>query len=292
MADYISPILGILVVNLIPEIHQKIFTYFIMKKTIVLITGSSALVIGAMFLLSYTAPIKVKTKVAVCRTSPTGYKPFDFPEIPTSTSEAIDVLGPAGETFHFLQTGKSTDGKYLFAKAIVPPNAGPPPHIHHWTDEWFYAPNGGFSLYMGETPYPDLKKIPGENAPKDLLYVMPMRPKELFYGERFFVHGFINTTNKPQVLYLVWTHDTKDVSILPYFINAGHVVKKGDKPAEPGFLERMRFVATAPDYGINQSSDFWQYVKSVKEEKPDHMSNDHREELLGLLKTFSKSSSK
>lgn len=245
--------------------------------------------ITALFLLSYIAPAKVKAEVAVCRTSPEGYKPFDFPEIPSSGDGPI-VVGPAGETFHFVQTGKSTDGKYLFAKAIVPPNAGPPPHIHHWTDEWFYAPNGGFSLYMGETSYPDLKKIPGENAPKDLLYLMPMHPKELFYGERFFIHGFVNTSDKPQVLYLVWTPDTKDVSILPYFVNAGHVIKKDGEKAEMGFLARTRFVSTAPDYGINQSSDFWQYVKSVKEQKPAHMNDDHRAQLLELLKTFSKSS--
>jgi mannose-6-phosphate isomerase-like protein (cupin superfamily) len=260
-----------------------------MKKTILLMTGSSVIVIGAMFLLSNTAPTKVKAKakVAVCTPAPESYKPFDFPDIPSSGDGPL-VLGPAYQIFDFIQTGKSTNGKYLFAKVTVPPNQGPPPHIHHWTDEWFYAPQGGFTMYMGETAYPDLNKIPGENAPKDIVDIVPMRPKELFYGNRFYMHGFINTSGKTQILYIVWTPDTKDVSILPYFVRAGKVLKRNEKPGELTFKENVRFVSLAPEYGFNQSSDFWQYVKSTKEGKPEHMNNDHREQLLGLLKTFSK----
>lgn len=256
-----------------------------MKKTILLMTGAALMITAALFLLSYKKPAKKSGAVATCLTSAQSYIPFDFPEIPSTGDEPI-VLGPAGETFRFLQTGKSSDGKYLFAKLIVPPHVGPPPHIHHWTDEWFYAPDGGFSMFMGETAYPDLKKIPGENAPKDIVDLMPMRPKELFYGARFYIHGFMNTTDKPQELYLVWTPDSKGVSILPYFLNAGTVVKKNDGKTEPDFLSRIRLVSMAPDYGINQSSDFWQYIKSVREQKPAHMEDDHRKELLELLKTF------
>ena len=96
------------------------------------------------------------------------YEMFDFPELSKDANEPV-VLGPAGESFNFVRTGKTTCGKYLFAKLVVPAHVGPPPHVHHWTDEWFYAPNGGFVIFMGKKKYPDLARAPGEGAPKDTL---------------------------------------------------------------------------------------------------------------------------
>ncbi len=210
------------------------------------------------------------------------YVPFDFPEITASAQQPL-VLGPAGETFKFIQTGHESCGKYLFAKLVVPAHVGPPPHVHHWTDEWFYAPEGGFSMFMGKNSHPDITKIPGENAPKDSVYLFPMRPKELFYGPRFYIHGFMNTSNSPKELYLVWTPDTTDVSILNYFLTAGTVVKDINVNQEPDFLSRIRLVTLAPKFGINQSADFWQYIKDVNESKPQHMHDDHRQDLMALI---------
>src|SRR5665213_971687 len=210
------------------------------------------------------------------------YVPFDFPEIAASAQQPL-VLGPAGETFKFVQTGRESCGKYLFAKLIVPAHVGPPPHIHHLTDEWFYAPQGGFSIFMGQHSYSDVTKIPGENAPKDTVNLVPMRPKELFYGPRFCIHGFMNTSNSPKELYLVWTPDTPDVSILNYFLTAGTVVKDVHIKEEPDTLSRIRLVSLAPKFGINQSADFWQYIKGVDESMPQDMSDDHRKELMELI---------
>ncbi|HCE5828603.1 TPA: cupin domain-containing protein [Pseudomonas aeruginosa] len=212
----------------------------------------------------------------------TAYDQFRFPEIAKDAKEPV-VLGPAGETIEFIKTGATTCGRYLFAKVIVPPTVGPPPHVHHWTDEWFYAPNGGFVIFMGTNEYPDLEKPPGDGAPKDTLQIMKMRPKELFYGERYIVHGFENPTEEPQELYIVWTPDTPDVSILPYFLNAG-VARNPDIPDQkPDFMSRIRLVSMAPEYGINQSSSFWQYVDKVVEVEHDHAMPDNRQRLLDLL---------
>lgn len=212
----------------------------------------------------------------------TGYEPFSFPEITKDDDQPV-VLGPAGETIEFIQSGATTCGNYLFAKVIVPPTVGPPPHVHHWTDEWFYAPNGGFVIFMGTNEYPDLQKPPGDGAVKDTLQIMTMRPKELFYGERYIVHGFANPTDTPQELYIVWTPDTPDVSILPYFQKAG-VVRNPDIPDQkPDFMSKIRLVSMAPDYGINQSSSFWQYVDKVVEVEHDHAIADKRERLVDLL---------
>lgn len=210
------------------------------------------------------------------------YTPFDFPELSKTANEPV-VLGPAGETFDFIRTGKQTCGKYLFAKLVVPAHVGPPPHVHHWTDEWFYAPNGGFILYMGQNRYPDLQRAPGEGAPKDTLHIVKMRPKELFYGERYIVHGFSNVTDEPQELYLVWTPDTPDVSILPYFLKAGTIRDPNKPDQRPDFMSSIRLVSMAPNYGINQSASFWQYVEKVVEIDHGHHMPDNREKLLELL---------
>ncbi|WP_281884990.1 hypothetical protein [Paenibacillus sp. YYML68] len=210
------------------------------------------------------------------------YQPFDFPELPNNANEPL-VLGPAGETFQFIQTGKTTCGSYLFAKLVVPPHVGPPPHVHHWIDEWFYAPHGGFSIFVGKNRYFDLEQAPGEGAPKDTLQIAHMRPKELFYVERNIVHGFANVTEEPQEIYLIWTPDTADVSILPYFLNAGTIRDPHNPNQKPDFMSKIRLVNMAQTYGKNQSDSFWQYVDKVEE--IDHIPNmiDHRDKLLELL---------
>ena len=46
-------------------------------------------------------------------------------------------LGP-GDTYTFLATTAETDGAYFVLEGLVPPGAGPPPHIHHDQAETFY----------------------------------------------------------------------------------------------------------------------------------------------------------
>ena len=216
------------------------------------------------------------------------YEKFDFPHI-SSDTPPLTVFDPSGSELNFIRTGKNTCDQYLFAKLIVPPHQGPPPHIHHWTDEWFWAPDGGISLFMGHKEYPDLKKYPGHGAEKDDLQVLEMRPKELFYGKRFIIHGFINHTNQPKELYIVWTPDDKKSSILNYFINAGGVKNK-DHTAPDG-LAKIKFVSTATQYGINQSKDFWEYVNNIEYgHQPSHMENQ-KSRLISLLSNSGKNCS-
>lgn len=211
------------------------------------------------------------------------YTQFEFPVLEKTANEPL-ILGPAGETFEFIQTGEKTCDKFLFAKLTVPPSFGPPPHIHHWTDEWFYAPNGGITIMMGEGNYPDIHKYPGHGADKTVLHMIQMRPKELFYGPRFMVHGFLNHTNKPATLYLVWRPDRPDMSILPYFKRSGTIRDLNNPNPQPSTMAAIRFVSMAPEYGINQSTNFWEYVDKVVEDKAGtHMMDNHQQELLNLI---------
>ncbi len=58
-------------------------------------------------------------------------------------------LGP-GDTYTFLATTAETDGVYFVLEGLVPPDAGPPPHIHHDQVETFYIVEGQLEVMMGD----------------------------------------------------------------------------------------------------------------------------------------------
>jgi len=57
--------------------------------------------------------------------------------------------GP-GDRYTFLITGAQSDGAYFIMEAIVPPEGGPPPHIHHREQESFYVLDGALDINMGD----------------------------------------------------------------------------------------------------------------------------------------------
>lgn len=188
--------------------------------------------------------------------------PFVMPEIKPDPNPPI-IQGPAGEIFTFFRTGASTCGRYLIAKAVIPPGGGPIPHVHHWTDEFFVMPEGGFTLFMGTQTYASVNLEPGRSMPKDHLSLITTKPGDLFYGPRYFIHGLINNTQAPHTMYFVWMPDTPETSILPYFKAVGRTLASADNPPPVDPVSKIRFVTEATRYGINQSSDFFQYISDT-----------------------------
>lgn len=47
-----------------------------------------------------------------------------------------------GDRYTFLATGADTGGAYALIHAVVPPQGGPPPHVHRCEDETFYVLEG------------------------------------------------------------------------------------------------------------------------------------------------------
>ncbi len=204
---------------------------------------------------------------------------FDFPNVTPDPNPQL-TEGPAGDQFTFLKTAATTNGRYTLAEALIPPGAGPIPHIHHREDEWFYFPDGGLQLQMGDNVYPDTnyKNIPdGENLPKEHLHVTNTNPGDLFYGPKNHVHGFYNPGTKPERIVFVWTPG----GIENYFQAVGQPITDPSKPPLITPENKALFVSLAPEYGITQSSTFWQYVDTVDNNFPD-MGN-HADELLTLL---------
>ncbi len=56
-------------------------------------------------------------------------------------------LGP-GDTYTFLATTAETEGAYFVLEGLVPPDAGPPPHIHHDQVETFYIVEGQLEVML------------------------------------------------------------------------------------------------------------------------------------------------
>ena len=59
--------------------------------------------------------------------------------VPAGEGRAIWLVG---DTYTFKATADDTNGAFTLWEAIVPPQAGPPPHIHHWQDEGYYILEG------------------------------------------------------------------------------------------------------------------------------------------------------
>jgi mannose-6-phosphate isomerase-like protein (cupin superfamily) len=205
------------------------------------------------------------------------------------------VLGPAGEHFTFLRTGKDTHGKFTIAKAIIPPGAGPIPHIHMLTDEWFYFPKGGITIFCDpKHSYSSIKSIPNHaGTPGANAEQVTTKDNSLYYGPHYYLHGFYNNTNQDLEVVFVWAakpgeegNPASDIS--DYFFSVGKNVQEFTPGLNPTNAEKVAFVTEAPRWGINQSSFFMQYLTSIGP-APQHSAfrheNDQTRRLEILLKT-------
>jgi quercetin dioxygenase-like cupin family protein len=93
--------------------------------------------------------------------------------------------GP-GDLYTFLVTGEESGGAYFSMLAIVPPQGGPPPHIHLNEDETFYVLEGTPTFRLGDDR---IVAGPGDfvNVPTGVL------------------HNFRNLSNDPIRMILTFT---------------------------------------------------------------------------------------
>ncbi|HSE49916.1 MAG TPA: cupin domain-containing protein [Terriglobales bacterium] len=207
---------------------------------------------------------------------------YKFPDYKKDPKPMV-IQGPAGEIFTFTRVGATTCGKFTIADSVIPPGAGPMPHIHHWTDEWFYFPDGGITIYMSEKTYPDLKQVPGKQLPKGKVHKYRTQPGDLIYGPRYYIHGFNNEAKDNRRLIFVWTPD----KISEYFKEVGQLVTDPKNPPPIADKNKQLFVSQGPKYGINQSASWGEYVDGPGDYtmKP---ADNHAKELEALFATDAK----
>ena len=59
------------------------------------------------------------------------------------------TIAVVGDIYRFLATGEDTNGKYAMWEAIVPPESGPPPHVHSREEEGFFVLEGEITFHVG-----------------------------------------------------------------------------------------------------------------------------------------------
>jgi quercetin dioxygenase-like cupin family protein len=128
-----------------------------------------------------------------------------------------------GDLYSFLVTGEETGGAYALIHATVPPQGGPPPHIHHREDETFYLLEGEITV-----------EVDGRTlaATAGACVKLP----------RGSLHSFRNNSlTTARMLILVNPSGLEN-----YFAEIGH--KSQEESITPAAIQRL--VATAPKYGL------------------------------------------
>ena len=69
-----------------------------------------------------------------------------------ATDTGAILLGP-GDIYTILAAEAETDGAYFVMEGLVPPDGGPPPHIHHNQVETFYIVEGQMEILLGDQVY-------------------------------------------------------------------------------------------------------------------------------------------
>jgi len=78
----------------------------------------------------------------------------------TELQSAIVIPPGGGDPWNVLGTAmkckigsEQTGGAYSIVENTIPPQAGPPPHVHHNEDEIFYILEGEFEIRCGEQTF-------------------------------------------------------------------------------------------------------------------------------------------
>ena len=147
-----------------------------------------------------------------------------------ATDTGPTFMGP-GDIYTFLATGEETDGAYFVMEGMVPPNGGPPPHIHHNQVESFYIVGGQMEILLGEQLY--------EAKAGDFVHVSK--------GVR---HRFINRSQTPTKMVLTFVPSG---DIEQFFREAfEHTTDRcaSPQPLDDAFIQRMLAAAERHDIEI------------------------------------------
>jgi len=148
---------------------------------------------------------------------------------PTSTTGAAGrVFSVVGDRYHFLVTGEESGGAFAMMEFLVPPQHGPPPHVHHREDEVFYVLEGEFTFTVaGQTIH--------------------ATAGQMLYGKRDVPHTFKNTGDKAGRMLVVVTPS----GLEKFFAEIGTpLASPQSAPVEPTPADFQRLLAAAPRYGL------------------------------------------
>lgn len=104
-----------------------------------------------------------------------------FVVVPDAASRFFGPQGRESDITELLMTRDQTGGALGMFRQTIAPNSGPPTHVHHTEDEFFYIVSGEFKIRLGERVI---------NAPAQSVMFVP----------RGTAHTFQNVGAEPGVL--------------------------------------------------------------------------------------------
>ena len=150
------------------------------------------------------------------------------PPLPPSTDSTGRVFSVVGDRYHFLVTGEESGGAFAMMEFLVPPQHGPPPHVHHREDEVFYVLEGEFTFTVAGRM---IRATAGQTL----------------YGKRDVPHTFKNTGDKEGRMMIV----VAPAGLEKFFAEIGtSLASPQAAPIEPTPADIQRLLAAAPRYGL------------------------------------------
>ena len=140
----------------------------------------------------------------------------------------LRTVSIVGDRYRFLITGEQTGGAYAMFDFHVPPHHGPPPHVHHREDEFFYVLEGEFEFSVAG-------KVHRLGAGQTIL------------GKRDIPHSFkcVSDTAGRMICTVC------PAGLENFFDEVGTLLASPDSdPVPPTEADIQKLVAVAPRYGL------------------------------------------
>ncbi len=132
-----------------------------------------------------------------------------------------------GDTYTFKAVGADTNGALVLFEGTVSPQLGPPPHIHHREDEFYYVLEGELEILDGDRTF---------MASAGSFVHIP----------RGTLHRFKNMGATPARMLTFFT----PAGMENFFFEAGLPAQEGGSAPPLGPKEIGRTLAAAPKYGM------------------------------------------
>jgi quercetin dioxygenase-like cupin family protein len=143
--------------------------------------------------------------------------------------ESMKVLSVAGDRVAILLDGAATNQQYTIMEACLPPNAGPPPHVHHREDETISVLSGEITFFLGDT-------------------TRVLKKGDFIFAPRGIPHHFKNTGEEEAIL----LETASPAGIEVFFEAAGHVLPDREASPLPRTAEDIaHMIEVAPSFGID-----------------------------------------
>jgi quercetin dioxygenase-like cupin family protein len=140
----------------------------------------------------------------------------------------MKVLSVAGDRVAILLDGAAANGQYTVMEAKLPPQAGPPPHLHHREDETFFVLAGEVTFFVGDT-------------------TTVLKKGGVIFAPRGIPHHFKNTGAEDAIL----LETASPAGVERFFEAVGHPLADRDASPLPRTAEDIaRMLAAAPSFGI------------------------------------------